>query len=228
MVGGSAEALRPVNGAGQLPAEVIDLAARPVQFQGASWATWLLGTMGWTMEFDGLPSRQGVMVFYPHTSNWDFVLTMLAKAAAGFPVRFWSKDSLLRAPLLGRFMLRVGAIPVDRSSANGAVDDAVQACKAAKANNDLWWLALSPEGTRSKGEGWRSGFYHVAHRCQVPVALMTIDHPTRRMACKGFILLTGREDEDMQRIAAVMAGVRGRKPDAASPIRLITSRRTKR
>jgi hypothetical protein len=42
-----------------------------------------------------------VIVVYPHTSNWDFVVGVLAKRAIGIPVTFWGKDSLFRVAVLG-------------------------------------------------------------------------------------------------------------------------------
>jgi len=56
----------------------------PVQFRGQGWARRLLAVWGWRVEFDGLPALQGVMVVYPHTSNWDFLVAILAKWPSAF------------------------------------------------------------------------------------------------------------------------------------------------
>ena len=38
---------------------------------------------GWHVRFDGLPGPKGIAIVYPHTSNWDFVLGLLAKWTLG-------------------------------------------------------------------------------------------------------------------------------------------------
>jgi hypothetical protein len=54
-----------------------------VALQGSVLARALLRLVGWRVHFQGLPARQGVVVVYPHTSNWDFVVLVLAKWAVG-------------------------------------------------------------------------------------------------------------------------------------------------
>ena len=70
----------------------------PVQFKGSALARWMLARMGWTVQFEGLPSLQGVIAVYPHTSNWDFIVGIVAKWAIGIPAYFWAKDSLRGRP----------------------------------------------------------------------------------------------------------------------------------
>ena len=41
----------------------------------------LLRLAGWRLLYEGLPAKQGVIMVYPHTSNWDFVVGVLAKWA---------------------------------------------------------------------------------------------------------------------------------------------------
>ena len=91
---------------------------------------------------------------------------------------------------------------------------------AEMARRDWMWLALSPEGTRRRLDHWRSGFYRLARAASVPVGLAFIDFPTRRIGILGHLELTGDEEADMARIAAAYAGLRGLKPEQASPIRL--------
>ena len=129
----------------------------PVQFKGSVLARWVLRLFGWTLQFDGLPSRQGVLVFYPHTSNWDFVLAMLAKSAIGMPARFWAKDSLFRIPLFGAWLRWLGGVPVMRHSKRGTVGEVVDRMAESRQRYEFFWLALAPEGTRSRADGWRSG-----------------------------------------------------------------------
>lgn len=192
-----------------------------LRLAGSTWAGRLLRWVGWRIEFDGLPARQGVIAVYPHTSNWDFPIGLLTKWAVGLPARFWAKDSLFRLPLIGAFMRRVGGIAVDRSAANGLVGSTVQQMESARRRGEWFWLAVAPEGTRRAVPGWKSGFYRVALGADVPLCVASIDYGRRVVRVADFLSLSGDEAQDMARVAACLDGVRGLHPDAAAPIRLI-------
>lgn len=193
----------------------------PVQFRGHALAKAALRLGGWRVDFAGLPAAQGVLVVYPHTSNWDFIVMMLAKWALGIPVRFLGKDRLFAVPLFGRWLRWLGGVPVDRTSPNGTVGQAVETLRAHRAAETYFWLGLSPEGTRKATPGWRSGFYQTALRAGVPLGLVRLDYGRREVNVRHFIRLSGDEVLDFTRIAQVYAGVRGHAPNNASPVRLL-------
>lgn len=197
----------------------VELSERPVQLRGSAIARALLRLAGWTICFDGLPAKQGVAVVYPHTSNWDFVVGILAKWGIGIPVTFWGKDSLFRVPLFGRWMRWIGGVPVDRDSANGIVGQMARALQAARGEGRFLWLALAPEGTRTLSEGWRSGFYHVALQARVPVGLVFLDFGRREVGFERFLMLSGDLAADIAEVARSFAGRDGCRPQLAAPIR---------
>ncbi|MGC4365581.1 1-acyl-sn-glycerol-3-phosphate acyltransferase [Hydrogenophaga sp. R2] len=201
-------------------------AALPVRFPESRVARALLRLAGWRVTYNGFPTRQGVAIVYPHTSNWDFVVMVLAKWTIGIPARWWGKDSLFRVPVLGRWMRWLGGIPLDRRSARGVVGEMVAVFEDAKASDELLWLGLSPEGTRSHTPGWRSGFYQVALGARVPVALIRLDYGQREVRITDFIHLSGDVDADYARMAEAYHGVRGQRPDQASPIAPLPKRPT--
>jgi 1-acyl-sn-glycerol-3-phosphate acyltransferase len=196
------------------------MAGRPVQLRGSRLARAALRLAGWRVQFDGLPSRQGVVIVYPHTSNWDFVVGILAKWAMGIPLAFWGKDTLFALPLFGRWLRWIGGVPVDRGNPSGAVTAMVERFAAARASDAFLWLALAPEGTRSYRDSWRSGFYQVATQAQVPLGLAFFDYAERCVGIDSFISLTGDANRDMALIAQRLGRHRGRKPQLAGPIRL--------
>lgn len=193
----------------------------PVQFSGSALARWMLGRMGWQVRFDGLPTSQGMLAVYPHTSNWDFVLLVTVKWALGIPVRFWGKHSLFRIPLFGRWLRSLGGVPVDRTAASGVVGQAVEQFRQAQARGEYFWLALAPEGTRKYIPGWRSGFYRTAVQAGVPLGLVRVDYRLREVRVRDFIRLSGDEASDFLRIASAFEGVTGCRPANAAPIRLL-------
>lgn len=198
-----------------------ELRERPVQFQGSRLAKLALRLLGWKVSFDGLPTAQGVIVVYPHTSNWDFLVGVLVKWACGMRVRFWAKDSLFRSRLLGGWMRSIGGISINRSAPHGVVGDTVRQIIEARQRGELFWLALAPEGTRVRTEGWRSGFYRVAVEAGVPVGLATLDWVRREARLDTFMMLSGNRTLDMALIAEKMACAHGLVPQNESPVRLL-------
>jgi 1-acyl-sn-glycerol-3-phosphate acyltransferase len=196
------------------------LTERPIQLRGSALVRAALALAGWRVVFDGLPTRQGVLIIYPHTSNWDFVIGVFAKWSIGIPLAFWSKDSLFKLPLFGRWLRWIGGVPVDRHNPQGAVGAMVARFAQARANDEFLWLALAPEGTRSYRDCWRSGFYQVALQAGVPLALAFFDYAERRVGVDCFIRLTGDAGRDMALIESRLGHRRGRRPQLAAPVRL--------
>ncbi|WP_310625722.1 1-acyl-sn-glycerol-3-phosphate acyltransferase [Limnohabitans sp.] len=200
--------------------------AKPVSVQCKPnrLAAWLVQLMGWKIEFNGLPAKQGVLIGYPHTSNWDFVTMMPIKWAVGLPVQFFAKASLFRIPLFGRWIRFIGAVPIDRSLPQGVVGEMVDALKQHKQDDRLLWIGLSPEGTRKRTEGWRSGFYQLALGADVPLCMLRIDYGNKVAKVTDFMRLTGDVQADYARIAKVYKGVKGFHAHQAAPIRPLPAR----
>jgi 1-acyl-sn-glycerol-3-phosphate acyltransferase len=194
-------------------------AAPPIHLNGNALARAALRLAGWTLRFADLPAKQGVLIVYPHTSNWDFVLGIVAKWAIGIPVTFWGKDTLFRVPLFGRWLRWLGGVPVDRHAPRGIVGQMGDELIAARAQDRFLWLALSPEGTRRRTPAWRSGFYHVACKAQVPVGLVFLDYGRREVGVDHYLMMSGRADDDLRRIEQQLHQPRGMRPERASPIR---------
>ena len=185
------------------------------------WAHAVLRWFGWRVVFDGLPARQGVFVVYPHTSNWDFPYAVMAKWAIGLDLKFWAKDSLFRVPLFGTWLRWLGGVSLSRTGSQGAVSEMLGHFAKALREDRFFWLALSPEGTRRRTEGWRSGFYQVALGADVPLALVRLDYAQKTVDVSAFVRLSGDTQADYAHITAVLASSQGKHADQASPIRPI-------
>lgn len=194
----------------------------PVQFQGSRLAVRVLRLLGWRIDFEGLPALQGVLIVYPHTSNWDFPVAMLLKWAMGIEAKFWAKDSLFRIPLFGPWLRWTGGVPLRRIPGEGVVEQMAAVMRDKKAKSEYFWIALSPEGTRSYRPGWRSGFYHLAVQAGVPLALASMDYSRRLLTLRTFVSLSGVPEDDMAKIALAFDGVTGYRAALAAPVRLIS------
>jgi 1-acyl-sn-glycerol-3-phosphate acyltransferase len=191
----------------------------PIQFKGHAWAAWLLRLIGWRVDFNGLPTLQGVAIVYPHTSNWDFLTAMLSKWTMGLPIYFWGKDSLFKIPLVGRWISWIGGLPIDRSSSRGVVGAMVEVLAEHERANQFLWLGLSPEGTRKYTEGWRSGFYQLALRSKLPLGVVRLDYKKKELKFEGFIKLTGDVEVDYAYLRKMYEDVEGFHVHQAAPIR---------
>jgi 1-acyl-sn-glycerol-3-phosphate acyltransferase len=192
---------------------------QPIQFQGKAWARRVLKCLGWSVHFQGLPAPQGVAIVYPHTSNWDFPVAMLAKAAMGIEIHFWAKHSLFKLPLFGRWLTSLGGVAIDRTAPGGVVQAAIDRLRQARAAGHCEWIGLSPEGTRSYQPGWRSGFYRLALGAEVPLGVGTLDYDRRELRLEHFIRLSGDPEQDYARIRAIVGHARGYHPESAAPVR---------
>jgi 1-acyl-sn-glycerol-3-phosphate acyltransferase len=181
----------------------------------ARLARWLLRLFGWRVEIVPPPGPHAVIVFYPHTSNWDFAVGYLAKVAAGLDVQFLGKHTLFRGPL-GPLLRWMGGIPVDRSQPQGITAELVRRFR----ERPRLWLALAPEGTRRWTDHWKSGFYRLAVDAGVPLGLAFGDWRAKVVGVTEYLALTGDEERDLARIRAFYAGKVGRHPAQASEIRL--------
>lgn len=186
--------------------------------RGSRLARALLRLAGWQLVYDGLPARQGIIIAYPHTSNWDFIVGVLTKWSLGLHFAFWGKDSLFRIPLFGPWLRWLGGIPVDRFNASGIVGEMAQRFQQARERDEFLWLALAPEGTRKYQPHWRSGFYQVAVQTGVPLGLAFFDYARKRIGVECFMLLSGDRDADLAAIAQAYQYASGKHPALAAPI----------
>jgi len=177
-------------------------------------AGWLLSCAGWRVEIAWPPTAHGVIIVYPHTSNWDFAVGFLARLAAGLPARWIGKDTLFRWPVAG--LLRwMGGIPVNRSAPGGLLEQLA----AEMRNSPCLWLALAPEGTRARTDHWKSGFYRLALRARVPVGLGFVDYRRKAVGVGPWLDLSGEVDQDLARMRAFYQDKVGLHPGQAGDIR---------
>jgi 1-acyl-sn-glycerol-3-phosphate acyltransferase len=92
---------------------------------------------------ENIPLHGPVLIAPIHRSNVDFAFTLFISPRKVF---FMAKDSLFEVPVLGGVLVRLGAFPVHRGSADresmGAAEEVLRQGHA---------LVLFPEGTRKEG-----------------------------------------------------------------------------
>lgn len=128
----------------------------------------MMRLMGWSWKIEVDPSdiQKCVMVCAPHTSNWDFFYAVFGFWALGLPIKVFIKESHVNA-WYGFIVKAIGGIPVNRGQAANLVDYGAEVIH----NADRLVLIITPEGTRSYVPKWKKGFYYIADRADVPIAL---------------------------------------------------------
>lgn len=175
---------------------------------------------GWRAK-GGLPDNDKlILIAAPHTSNWDYVAMFALAAHVRRRPQTLLKASATQWPIVGTLLRWLGAIPIDRSKSNNAVQQAADLIKA----RDRVVLVIAPEGTRKRADHWRSGFYHIAVAADVPIVLGYLDYKNKIGAAGPTLYPTGDIDADMQIIKDFYdEHGYGKYPDNASPARVRSS-----
>ena len=174
-----------------------------------------LRAIGWR-HTGPLPELQRcVVIAAPHTSNWDGAHMIAICWALGLKMNWMGKHTLFKPPF-GWLVKRLGGVAIDRRSPQGLVEQMAEALNKA----DRMWLAVPPEGTRGQVEHWKSGFYAIAHKAQVPVMLGFLDFENKIGGLGPTVEITGDPRTDMDKIREFYADMKGHHPERQGPIRL--------
>ncbi len=165
---------------------------------------------GWKLKVDDYQQYiHSVMIAAPHTSNWDFPYSLAAFWFMGIPVRYFIKDVYTKGPW-GYFFRWTGAIGVNRSKkGSGLTDYAISLLRTQK---DLVIL-VPAEGTRSRVEKWRTGFYTIATEAKVNISLGYLDYSLKEAGILDCFTPSGVFAEDMERIQAFYKPIHGKFPE---------------
>ncbi len=165
--------------------------------------------LGWKLQsnFDA-SIKKCVFIVAPHTSSYDFLIGILIRKIMGIHIDFVAKKELFKPPF-GWYFKMVGGTPLDRSGNQKKVD----AIAELFSKNDVFRLALSPEGTRKKTERWKSGFYFIALKAEVPVILVSFDFGTKTVKISHPFYPTGNFEKDLIEIKEFYKGVKGKIPE---------------
>lgn len=129
--------------------------------------------------------KRSVLVVAPHTSNLDFVIGRLVFNVLKLNVYFLIKKEAFVFPLK-YFLKKWGGIPVERSKRSNLVD---QVARRFEGQQEMV-VVITPEGTRSRVNSWKKGFYHIAAKAQVPVVLGYLDYKKKEVGL-GTIIYPG-------------------------------------
>lgn len=163
----------------------------------------------------GTVPKRAVLVGAPHTSNWDWVLTMLLAWDSEIALKLLVKQEFFRGPL-APLLRATGAISLDRDNPGVTIRELLLEAEG----DEPFVLGLAAEGTRSRGEYWKSGFYRIAQQSGLPITLAFLDGPSRTVGWGPTFTPTGDVRADMDLVRDFYANKTGIRPDGFTPPRL--------
>lgn len=166
-----------------------------------------LKLFGWNVVGELPKDKKYVVVVAPHTSNWDFIVGLFARFAVGEKINFLAKDQLFYFPL-GLLLRILGGVPIDRSKKSNNVDKVVELFHS----HDEFKLAITPEGTRGPVTRWKAGFYYIACKAELPLALVALDYASKEVRLREAFWPCGDINKDFPQILDYYRTINGRYP----------------
>ena len=164
-----------------------------------------LKMLGWRVEGEIPDIKKFIIIAAPHTSNWDFPISLAFAFALKIKIYWMGKAAMFRWPF-GAACRWLGGIPIDRSRSHNVVEQCVKVFK----DRDKLIMVIPPEGTRQKVSCWKTGFYHIAREANVPIVLGFLDYRRKIGGIGPIFYPTGRIESDMQEIKAFYATIAGK------------------
>ena len=158
----------------------------------------------------------GITIAAPHTSNWDVVYAMGAAIILDIKIYFSIKQSWCKIPIIGRLMMWMGAIPISRKSGSQGQIEKIKRFVDKHKNSQIFFL-FTPEGTRGKVDKWKTGFYHMAKGCQLPIFLAKVDFRNKESGVFHTYHITDNQEKDIRSIQESYKKVRGKFPALQFP-----------
>ncbi|MCB5196668.1 lysophospholipid acyltransferase family protein [Deefgea salmonis] len=168
---------------------------------------WLLNSLGWRLKGDFPALDKYVLIAAPHTSNWDFPIGLALCFIARQKVYWMGKHTLFVGPL-GLLARWLGGISVDRRKSNSLVEQIADVYQ----RSERLIIAIPPEGTRQKVHRWKTGFYYIALKANIPIVLGYIDFKEKTGGCGMVFYPTGDIEADMLVIQHFYQGISGKNP----------------
>ena len=175
----------------------------------------ILSLIGWELDARLPAEKKYVITGAFHTSNWDFPLGILGMWALGLKASWVGKHTLFRG-IMGPIFKSLGGIPVDRTVHTGFIKRVSELYRS----RDRMVLTIAAEGTRSKTEHWKTGFYFIAVEAGVPIALGYLDYGSKRVGVGATLYPTGDIRKDFEVIREFYKDKRGLRPENQGPIAL--------
>ena len=163
----------------------------------------------WKIKGNSDFPKKCVIIAAPHTHWVDFFIAIFARSLFEQKnISFIGKKELFKFPLK-YFLEWLGGFPVNRGSNSNSVDTISNLFK----EKETFILGISPEGTRKKVDKWKTGFYYIAKKANVPVCPVGLDFENKTIIISKPYYLTESIDNDIDYLRNFYSGMKGKIPE---------------
>lgn len=152
--------------------------------------------------------KKCVIIAVPHTSWWDFFLGIFSRGILKLEINYVAKKELFVFPF-NYFFSWTGGAPLNRQKNENKVDSIVKIFEEKK----IFRLAIAPEGTRKKVTEWKTGFYYMALKANVPIIPVAFDYGRKQVVYHEPFYPTGNIDADLKILKSHYKDVIGKVPE---------------
>ena len=167
---------------------------------------------GWKVVDSFNYPKKCIVIAAPHTSNWDFLIGRCYGYIQSISPKYLIKSEIFY-PILGYLLKLNGGIPVYRKEKNNVVQQIVDLFNS----SEELILGIAPEGTRSKVNKWKTGFYHIALKANVPILLCKLDYKNKQVGIFKKINSSSNYEKDMKFIEDAFRDIKGKIPEYYNP-----------
>ncbi|MCL9770977.1 1-acyl-sn-glycerol-3-phosphate acyltransferase [Flavobacterium sp. HXWNR69] len=164
--------------------------------------------LGWKIEGSIAPEiKKCVMIVVPHTSWYDFFLGVFTRGIVQQEMNFVAKKELFVFPF-NYYFKWMGGTPLNRHKNENKVDSIAKIFQ----EKEVFRLAIAPEGTRKKVTEWKTGFYFIAQKANVPIIPVAFDYGKKEVRIHEPFQITNNIEEDFKKLKSYYKGVVGKFP----------------
>ncbi len=164
--------------------------------------------LGWRIEGELPKLKKYIIVVAPHTSNFDFMIGVFTRRILQFDPKYVAKKELFIFPL-GYFFKWMGGYPVDRTRNTNFVDSIVKLFN----QKDEFIITMTPEGTRSYNEKWKTGFYYIAKKANIHLVKVGFDYSQKRVVLSEPELAPDNVEECIRDYKRYFSQFKGKNPE---------------
>ena len=158
--------------------------------------------IGWKV-IGSLPvNKKYIIAVVPHSSYFDLIVAVLIRTYSGVKIKFIGKKELFN-PVTAFFFRFLGGIPVNRNKNTNLVDAVVNLFHT----NKIQILAIAPEGTRKKVNKWKTGFYYIALKAELPILMVSFDYDRKEVKINNKFNPTGNIESDFNVLENMVSDV---------------------
>ncbi len=132
---------------------------------------------------------------------------MAVKITFNMKAAYFAKKVLFKGPLK-TILEKTAGLAIDRSKKKNMVEQVVEEVEKA----DEIFIVIEPEGTRSRVDKWKSGFYHIAVQAKIPIFLAYIDFDKKKAGIGELYYPTGNKEKDFEYFRQYYSKIGARHP----------------